>query len=169
MKTLNTFLEGLLSKSNKKEFINLRDVDINDADELISFFPKCTPIKHGAPVRPEDGLCIIVSGIHAGNNTHISEFNLYTNVNGKLYQFRVAFGKFNRETKSYEPHKIYSEIIEGIKTEYFYYGKCLWKVDIEDAKDFLTGMLKLHNKVIDVSCDCKVFEKWLGVKLDVVG
>ena len=38
MKTLNTFLEGLLSKSNKKEFINLRDMDINDADELISFF-----------------------------------------------------------------------------------------------------------------------------------
>lgn len=156
MKTLNTFLEGLLSKSNKKEFISLRDVDINDTDELISFFPKCTPIKRGAPVRPEDGLCIIVSCIHAGNSTHISEFNLYTNVNGKLYQFRVAFGKFNRETKSYEPHKIY-------------YGKCLWKVDIEDAKDFLTGMLKLHNKVIDVSCDCKVFEKWLGVKLDVVG
>nr|DAU23247.1 MAG TPA: hypothetical protein [Caudoviricetes sp.] len=30
-------------------------------------------------------------------------------------------------------------------------------------------MLKLHNKVIDASCDCKVFEKWLGVKLDVVG
>lgn len=88
--------------------------------------------------------------------------NLFVKINRVLYRFNILICGLDHQTEKYFAHDISVRTIDEGEMLNFHKNGYLWKVDIEGAKDFLTGMLKLHNKVIDVSCDCKVFEKWLG-------
>lgn len=40
MKRLDTFLEGLLNKSNKSKTTDIADIDVKDPDEMAAVFPK---------------------------------------------------------------------------------------------------------------------------------
>ena len=167
MKTLNTFLEGLLDKSNKSKLIN---IDIMDPNELATIFPHRTSLGQDIYLPSKNGMCMMQGRGH-GNKRYLPVINLFVKIKRVLYRFKIALGGLDQQTGEYLPHEISVRTIDEGEMLNFHKNGYLWKVDMEDAKTFLISQFELYNKVNVVGnlSIYKQFTKWLGVKLDVVG
>ena len=76
----------------------------------------------------------------------------------------------NRQATELIPRELYVKIMDESDVIGISKNKYLWEVDINDARVFLAEQFKMYNKTwsLNMSCDYKVFEKWLGVKVNMV-
>lgn len=169
MKRLDTFLEGLLNKSNKNKIIT--NIDVRDMDEMAKVFPKHQAYNDRTiTLDAKENLCI-VAGRHVSGKIYDPEIDVFVNINGKLYDFYLQLGGLDPKTQTYKPHRLESGVFSGSESVRFLNEGYFWIVDINDAKAFIENQFESYNKVETLAGfnTSKMFEKWLGVKLDVVG
>ena len=169
MKTLNTFLEGLLNKSNKGDLINFKDIDVWNPDELATVFPGKKIHKQALYITKNDDNLCLVSGLTQDSNKCVPTFYIFIKMDGIFYDISVSLRE-NRQATELIPRELYVKIMDESDVIGISKNKYLWEVDINDARVFLAEQFKMYNKTwsLNRSCDYKVFEKWLGVKVNMV-
>lgn len=165
MKRLDTFLEGLLDKSNKSKLIN---IDIMDSNELATVFPHRTSLGQDIYLPLKNGLCMM-HGFGRSSKRYSPGIDIFMKIKKVLYRFNVIVNGLDQQTNEYRPHEISARACTEGEMLNFHKNGYLWKVDMEEVKSFLIGQFKLYDKAeVDGDLnDYKQFEKWLGVKLDI--
>lgn len=169
MKTLNTFLEGLLNRNNKVKTMDISDIDIGNPEDLKIVLPDHKEYPGNAVFTPSDGLCLI-RGRKYGNKYGMPVFEFFVEIDGVLYDFFVYISVLRRDKK-----RINLEIIPIEEHTFmkFINSGYLWIVDMAQAKKFIQDQVKFHEEIHvddedDVSAaNLKLFKKWLEIDFRV--
>jgi len=170
MKRLDTFLEGLLNKSNKSKTTDIADIDVKDPDEMAAVFPKHHALNMNTRVSLGVDTCVIAVQQKLSGDMSLPIFELFVKINRKLYNFSIQVGGFDPQKNAYHNHLLSVFETENDETIPLPDKGYAWSVDINDAKLFLVKRIKSYNKVSFYGDKKygKIFEKWLGVDLDIV-
>lgn len=167
MKRLDTFIEGLLDKSNKAKTMDISDIDMRNIEELKMALPDHKEYPGNAVFTPSDGLCLIM-GHKYGNKYGLPVFEFFVKIDEVLYDFYVCMSVLLRDKQRINLEIIPTE--EHTSMKFINYGY-LWGVDMAQAKKFIQDQVMFHEDVYvedDVSAaNLKLFKKWLGIDFRV--
>ena len=96
MKRLDTFIEGLLDKSNKAKTMDISDIDMRNIEELKMVLPGRKEYPGNAVFTPSDGLCLI-RGHKYGNKYGLPMFEFFVKIDEVLYVFYVCMSVLPRD------------------------------------------------------------------------
>lgn len=167
MKRLDTFIEGLLDKSNKAKTMDISDIDMRNIEELKMTLPDHKEYPGNAVFTLSDGLCLI-RGHKNGNKYGLPMFEFFVKIDEVLYIFYVHMSILLRDKQRINLEIIPAE--EHTSMKFINYGY-LWRVDMAQAKKFIQDQVMFHEDVYvedDVSAaNLKLFKKWLGIDFRV--